>query len=62
MNNFISFFNTFFSYILVVIVIVIVIIIAAKLGVMWSKKNDEKKALEAAEAERLEAEEMTSKE
>lgn len=61
MNNFINFFNTFFSYILVVVVIVIVMIIAAKLGVLWSKKNDEKKALEA-EKSGLEVEETTSEE
>lgn len=44
MSNFINFFNTFFSYIIVVAVIVVVMIVAFKLGVMWSKKNDEKKS------------------
>lgn len=63
MSNFINFFNTFFSYIIVVAVIVVVMIVAFKLGVMWSKKNDEKKAiLENEELESKKIEETTSEE
>lgn len=54
MDNFLKFLDMFAEYLIVVIVMVIVMIIAFKLGVMWSKKSDEKKALEEAEKLSLE--------
>ncbi len=42
MTNFILFFNTTLSYLLVLIVTAIVIFAGIKIGIYWSKKNDEK--------------------